>query len=126
MMPADGEGLSKGCQGFLMGGRVPLGKLSLAAIVTPLLHLLPDPAPRLNGDQRSDSCRHKGKPNKYHQVKIAGLRQNGFGYRMSLARRWPMRAGRGFSGSSRPYSAVMTTRPERGSGRASCTGKQVR
>jgi hypothetical protein len=57
---------------------VPLGKLSLAAIVTPLLHLLPDPAPRLNGDQRSDSCRHKGKPNKYHQVKIAGLRQNGF------------------------------------------------
>jgi hypothetical protein len=29
----DGEGLSKGCQGFLMGGRGPLGKLSLAAVV---------------------------------------------------------------------------------------------
>ena len=48
----------------------------IAAAPTELLaQVLPDPAlvgvpPRLNGDQRSDSCRHESKPTKDYEVKI--------------------------------------------------------
>ena len=36
-------------------------------LIRALIGVMP---PRLNGDQRSDSCHYEGKPNKYYEAKV--------------------------------------------------------